>query len=455
MPTPRAPEALHSRDDRRGSLLATATPMVSFGGRAKAKKSAEPDANALPRSSAPSADKPKEGQATTLTVKDSKPFVAPKPPPDEPMDPDMVKKKRWLDFKEKIGLSTLGMSFGVHLFLLLIAGFVGVSQVMERQVDFLPGGSSPQSQAAADALTHKIQNKKNPWVKAKPPMRKISVQSVSANIVLPEMPAMDMMDFSKINDHMSISKAAAMGGSQSSAMGLGGAGGGFGAGIGKGGQFTFLGQTAMGRRVVFVVDVSGSMSQALKVDGPRVTRFDLMKKELIKAVKQVPPGTAYQVLFFSDFAWPHNQVDSRNADALAKYKWDIKPDDYKRVKIPTFKYIQANPFTIQESVDIIQRSDNPGLTNWGSGLLMALNANPKPDVIFFMTDGERQDEMGWIDIVTDENKRKQPMAVIHTSVMAQTDAAREMDSLAKRNNGKFTVVMSDGKVVKGDDFFKQ
>jgi hypothetical protein len=124
------------------------------------------------------------------------------------------------------------------------------------------------------------------------------------------------------------------------------------------------------------------------------------------------------------------------------------------VKIPTFKYIQASPFSIQESVDLIQKADNPGLTNWGSGLLMALNANPKPDVIFFLTDGERQDENGWIDVVTAVNKSKLPMTVINTSVMAQVDAAREMDALAKRNNGTFSVVVGEGQVIKGPDFFK-
>ncbi len=393
------------------------------------------------------------GDEGTGGGKDSKPFIAPKPPPEEPLDPEQAKKQRWQKLADKIGLRTLGMSFGVHLFLLLIAAFVGVSQVMERQVDFLPGGSSAQSQAAAAELTHKIQTKKNPWLKAKPPMRKITVQTLSSNIVMPEMPAMDMMDFSQINNRMDLSKAPSMGSSQP--MGLGGAGGGFGAGIGNGGKFNFLGQTAVGRRVVFVVDYSSSMSQRLKGENQGMTRFELMKKELIKAVKQIPFGTAYQVLFFSDFAWPHNQVDSRNEAALEKYYWEIKSDAYKEAKIPVFKYIQATQFTLQDSAEIVQRSDNSRIyTNWGSGLLMALNATPKPDVIFFMTDGESKDENGWIDIVTTENKRKLPMTVIHTSVMAQTDADREMDSLAKRNNGSFTVVRDDGVVMKGEDYFK-
>jgi len=416
------------------------------------KQSKVASSNELPRSEDEVSDTAK-GKEEPRAAKDSKPFIAPKPPPEEPLDPEEAKKQRWQKLADKIGLRTLGMSFGVHLFLLLIAAFVGVSQVMDRQVDFLPGGSSAQSQAAAAELTHKIQTKKNPWLKAKPPMRKITVQTLSSNIVMPEMPAMDMMDFSQINNRMDLSKAPSMGSSQP--MGLGGSGGGFGAGIGRGGKFSFVGQTAVGSRVVFVVDLSSSMSQPLKGEGPRTTRFELLKKELIKAVKQIPYGTAYQVLYFSDFAWPHNQVDSRNEEALEKYHWEIKAEDYKQAKIPTFKYIQATQFTLQDSVDIIQRSDNNRIyTNWGAGLLMALNANPKPDVIFFMTDGERKDEQGWIDIVTNENKRKLPMSVIHTSVMAQVDAAFEIDALAKRNNGSFTVVTDDGRVIKGEEYFK-
>lgn len=416
------------------------------------KLSKTPSGGELPRHGDEPSNQTQGGEIAG-TVKDPKPFIAPKPPPEEPLDPDQEKKLRWQKLADKIGLRTLGMSFGVHLFLLLIAAFIGVSQVMDPQVDFLPGGSSPQSQAAAAELTHKIQTKKNPWLKAKPVQRKITVQTLSSNIVMPEMAPMDAIDFSQITNRMDLSKAPSMGASQP--MGLGGAGGGFGAGIGRGGKFSFVGQTAFGSRVVFVVDLSSSMSQRLKGEGQQLTRFDLLKKELSKAVKQVPFGASYQVLFFSDFAWPHNQVDSRSEAALDKYFWEIKSEAYKQAKIPDFKYIQASQFTLQDSVDIIQRADNSRIyTNWGSGLLMALKANPKPDVIFFMTDGDRKDENGWIDIVTEENKRRLPMTVIHTSVMGHTDAAPEMDSLARRNNGTFTVVLGEGRVIKGEDFFK-
>lgn len=447
LPTPRAPEAVRLRDEKMSGPVVA--PAVSLSGRRAVEKVVTPPP--MPAGKAKEEPLPRAEDQAGM-VANPKPFIAPKPAPTEPEDPEQAKKTRWRKLAEKVGVSSLGLSVGVHLFLLLIAAFIGVTQVMEKQVDFLPGGSSPQSAAAAAELTHKIQNKKNPWLKSKPQMRKLAVQTISANVVLPDMPPMDMMDFSKITDRMDISKAGALGANQPMGMGTGGAGGGFGAGIGRGGKFSFVGQTAIGRRVVFVVDVSGSMSAIGQ--GERISRFDLLKKELVKSISQIPPGTAYQILFFSDFAWPHNEVDSRQSDALMKYRWEIDSKDFKKVKIPTFKYLQASPFTLQDSREIVERSDNPGGTNWGSGLLMALNASPKPDVIFFMTDGNSSDEMGWIDVVTSENKRRAPMTVIHTSAMQQPDAARELDDLARRNNGKFTVVMGEGKVIKGEDFFK-
>jgi len=234
-------------------------------------------------------------------------------------------------------------------------------------------------------------------------------------------------------------------------MGAGGSGGGFGAGIGKGGMFSFLGQTAFGRRVVFVVDVSASMSQ---VGEGGVSRFDVLKKELIKSLGRVPNGTQYQILFFSDFAWPHNTIDPKKGAAYEKYRWSITSDEWKKAKIPTFAYLLASPFNLADSRKIVQEADNPGGTNWGSGLLMALKANPKPDIIFFMTDGQKSDEQGWVDIITAENNRSMTRTVIHTSVMMETDAAADMDRLARANGGTFSVVLKDGTVVKGDQFFR-
>lgn len=367
----------------------------------------------------------------------------PKPPPAEPLSAEEEKQRWWQTWKAKIGASSLGISVGVHALILIIGGLITVRHVMNKQVDFLPGGN-PVGQAASEALEHKVRQKKNPWLKNKPPMQRVSVQSLTTDVQLPEMD-METLDLADMTDRLEIGKLSGL----SAGMGAGGSGGGFGAGIGKGGMFSFLGQTAFGRRVVFVVDVSASMSQVGKGG---VSRFDVLKKELAKSLSRIPTGTHYQILFFSDFAWPHNTIDPKKGTAFEKYRWSIVPEDWKSAKIPLYNYIHATPFSLAESKKIVQESDNPGGTNWGSGLLMALKGTPKPDAIFFMTDGQKSDEMGWVDIVTNENQRTLPRTAIHTSVMMETGAAADMDRLAKANGGSFSVVLNDGTVVKGDQF---
>ncbi|MBL9184983.1 MAG: hypothetical protein JNN17_22745 [Verrucomicrobiaceae bacterium] len=371
----------------------------------------------------------------------------PKPPEEEPLSEEEKRHLWWQRWKEKIGANSLGLSIAIHAVILLIGALITFRHVMDKQVDFLPGGS-PQGKAASEALEHKVRQKKSTWLKTKP-LQRVTVQSVAAEVQLPEMD-MDTLNLSGMSSRMELGKLSG-GLGLGAGMGLGGSGGGFGAGIGRGGMFSFLGQTAFGKRVVFVVDVSASMSMAGEGG---VSRFDVLKKELDKSLGRIPPGTQYQLLFFSDFAWPHNTVDPKKAAAYEKYRWSISPEDFKKVRIPNYAYIQATPFSLAESRKIVKEADNPGGTNWGAGLLMALKGYPKPDAIFFMTDGQKSDEMGWVDIVTDENKRALPRTIIHTSVMMETDAASDMDRLAKSNGGTFSVVLKDGTVVKGDQFFK-
>jgi hypothetical protein len=238
-----------------------------------------------------------------------------------------------------------------------------------------------------------------------------------------------------------------------SELNLGTSFGSFGSGVttgGAGGKISFLGNTATAKHVVFVVDVSGSMSASMNVGGSSMSRFDLLKKELSKSISAMASGTAYQILFFSDFAWPHDTVDSNDMRALNNYEWDITASS-RNVTIPRYSYLATNGANISKSKKIIATANNPGGTNWGSGLMMALKgATPKPDVIFFMTDGNSNDEQGWIDAITQENSRGK-RTIIHTTALGTPDAARDLDAMARRNGGKFTAVMANGKILQGKE----
>jgi hypothetical protein len=328
-----------------------------------------------------------------------------------------------MDAKKRALIMTIGVHIAVALILLLMH---------VPMLDFTP------PEIVATSAVEELENESWKKVTTAAPQTSPMAASISpllstgiSDIAMPEV------DFS----------------ASASELNVGSSFGSFGAGVtsgGAGGKISFLGNTATAKHVVFVVDVSGSMSAA--VSGSSLTRFDLLKRELAKSIGQMAAGTAYQVLYFSDFAWPHDVVDSNDMRALNNYEWKISPTN-RNISIPRYSYLAATPANISKSKKIIAESNNPGGTNWGSGLLMALKGSPKPEVIFFMTDGLRSDEQGWIDIVTQENNRGK-RAIIHTTVLGTPDAAREMADLARRNGGKFTAVMGDGKILKEQDLLR-
>ena len=316
---------------------------------------------------------------------------------------------------------------GAHLLLLVLLAILQTAPVVK-----------PASEIVAIS---EIVNQQEPaWKKVAPPapstsappsMRPITAIGTS-EVVMPEV------DFNPTASELNV-------GSSFGSFGAGGNGT-------AGGNVSFMGNQGKGSHVVFVVDVSGSMSAVAEVGGKVISRFELLKRELTRSLSQLRGKVQYQVLYFSHFAWPHNEVDSNDSAALAKYEWEIKPGD-RDVRIPRFSYLPVNPTNIARSRKIIEESNNPGGTNWGSGLLMALQASPKPDLVFFMTDGNRSDALSWVDEVTAANARGK-RAIIHTTAMMEPSAAQELNDLARRNGGKFTVVNADGSITKSADFFK-
>lgn len=182
-------------------------------------------------------------------------------PPSPAEDEGGPWRQRW----ERWGGRALSVSVIIHVLLLFTGALVVVTQVIEPQVDFLPGGGTQQGAAASQDLEHKIQQKKTPWLKKPVPMRKIAAVNSISDIVLPdEVP--DLMDLPQSKDLLSASKLT-------TGMGFAGSGGGSGKGIGIGGQsgiafqpFSMFGMQIKAKRLALVLDVSTSMAPHL----PRV-----------------------------------------------------------------------------------------------------------------------------------------------------------------------------------------
>jgi hypothetical protein len=236
----------------------------------KAEPQPQPEPVVTQESPAPKSDaKPETEVPSTSESSETKDDKAdtPKPPPAPADKTDSEKEipfllvliqKKWVQW----GGASLSLSLGIHALILGIGGFLVVNQVMlDQAVDFLPGGTQ-QGQQASQALEHKIQQKKNPWLKKAVPMRKLAAVGSISDIVLPdEVP--DILDLPSSNDMLTSAK---LGGS-----GLGG--GGFGKGMGLGAKsgmvfqpLSMFGREIKAKRLALILDVSSSMAPHL----PRV-----------------------------------------------------------------------------------------------------------------------------------------------------------------------------------------
>lgn len=167
-------------------------------------------------------------------------------------------RQKWIQW----GGASLSISLGIHALILGVGGFLVVNSVLlETEVDFLPGGTQ-QGQQASQELQHKVQQKKQPWIKKPVPMRKIATANSISEIVLPdEVP--DLLDLPSSSDMLSSNK---LGGA-----GLGGGGFGKGMGLGAKGGMVFqplsmFGREIKAKKLALVLDVSSSMAPYL----PRV-----------------------------------------------------------------------------------------------------------------------------------------------------------------------------------------
>lgn len=201
-------------------------------------------------------------------------------------------KEPWRERWEKWGGRSLAVSVGAHLLLLIIAAVTVFHHVIDKQVDFLPGGGSVQGQQAQQALQHKIQQKKNPWLKQSMPSRKIAVASSMNNLVLPKTEMPDVLDLPEASKPLG-------GGAMSGGFGLAGAGGGFGSGVGLGAKSGMVfgplfGMNIKARKLALVMDVSYSMAPHLE--------------RVVKEVDKVAKGSVVILYFGCGLEAPVKQL---------------------------------------------------------------------------------------------------------------------------------------------------
>lgn len=248
-----------------------------------------------------------------------------------------------------------------------------------------------------------------------------------------------------------------------------GAGWGGGGGASGGGGTTFFGQKSNAERIAFVIDYSASM---------RGERETLMRKELTKSLDQLAPGTEYQMIFFAGPVWvAGSEVLKRGEESRVGnevkgadgeiYKWEAKRkgaassfepkgkrQKAKWLKVPSLDDMlgakkrdakSQGEDLVRESKKIVDETKLVWGTRWKYALEMALDMEPTPQVIYFMTDGATGREA--MEVAEKVGRRAKSRGITVNCVALMEPRAHDaMKEIAKRANGKFTVVESGGKV---------
>jgi len=203
-----------------------------------------------------------------------------------------------------------------------------------------------------------------------------------------EMGGDESSSFGDVSDVGTVSGGGDIG---SSGSGLGGGGG---SGVG------FFGVEARGNRFAFIVDVSGSMG-----DGEKMPT---LRRELISSIMEMRDGTSFVVVPFSNGSFPLG----------GKVQWrDATPSSKKWAK------------------GAIEALTPDGGTNPTASFQEVLMMRPRPDAIYFMTDGELNDPDAVTKLIVDMGKSvKTP---IHCLCFVSAASEELMKKIAKDSGGTY------------------
>jgi hypothetical protein len=203
---------------------------------------------------------------------------------------------------------------------------------------------------------------------------------------------------------------------------------------------TYFGTTVDSKNVVFIIDVSGSMSERYEKkgdktkfggttadpdkkepgDGRTVTKIEVAKKELIQCIKKLQRDVKFNIVFY-------NQAFSA---------WQ-RADDGSGSKI-----IPATPRNKRAAIEFVFTFSPSGRTNIFDTLEFAMN-DKDADTIYLLTDGMPNEGRirttdGIIAEIHRMNQTRKPKAIINTIGFGLRAAGKEfLKKLADQNGGVF------------------
>jgi hypothetical protein len=187
-------------------------------------------------------------------------------------------------------------------------------------------------------------------------------------------------------------------------LGGSGAGGGgdIGLGGGGGGTTSFFGIGSKGNRFAYIIDISGSMGDARKLD--------IARSELIRSIEALPDYAYFYVLLFNaDFQQPPMQRG----------------------------WMRARKPLIRQFVTWINSIDPGGGTAPRTSFMQVFSLDVRPDVIYFLTDGIFQD-ISAEEIAAMNRSGKQ--SVINTIQFGDRSGEDVLRNIARLTDGVYRFV---------------
>lgn len=228
-----------------------------------------------------------------------------------------------------------------------------------------------------------------------------------------------------------------------------GDGDGFGGG---GGGAEFFGQKVKAGRIAFVIDYSGSMNGV---------RDKLMREELQKSLDTLTEGTEFSLIFFAGPVWQagdevvagpnkgkHPGTFTVKAKSGGKFDWKlVKGAIYEPKTKSKVQKMDWKKVTKAEIVRVKRDVKSTKLvygTIWDWPLKAALEMDPQPDTIYFMTDGNAG--VGTMDIAKEMGRAARRKGITINCIALMVPAAQDgLKELAKRSGGLFTIIEQNGK----------
>ena len=191
----------------------------------------------------------------------------------------------------------------------------------------------------------------------------------------------------------------------------------------------FMGVKSQANKILFIIDYSASMRGRDKV----------MRYELCKAIDKLPAVGSVAVLFFSGPTW----IAGQDANALHK-NWEgsngggWKPKEGHTPERP--KWMPVTPSNKKKLKEAVVSTPLTFGTVWDNSFEWAFYMNPKPDVIYFMTDGNANKNLQGMEII----KSKKGKTKIYTiGYGAPAGAKKPLEEIAAITGGKSKFVEMD------------